>query len=143
MDASLLDDELIGVLRARGQRVTLPRLLVHRHVRGAQRHVTAEQVYAELAGELPSLSPATVYSTLDLLDDLGLVRRMNTPRGAIMYDSRVDDHHHVICRRCGRMQDLDVEIDAGEAEAAARSAGFEVAHSQLTLNGLCSDCAGR
>jgi Fe2+ or Zn2+ uptake regulation protein len=41
------------------------------------------------------------------------------------------------------MQDLDVEIDAGEAEAAARSAGFEVAHSQLTLNGLCSDCAGR
>jgi Fe2+ or Zn2+ uptake regulation protein len=143
MDASLLDDELIGVLRARGQRVTLPRLLVHRHVRGAQRHVTAEQVYAELAGELPSLSPATVYSTLDLLDDLGLVRRMNTPRGAIMYDSRVDDHHHVICRQCGRMQDLDVKVDARAAEAAAHAAGFEVAHAQLTLNGLCSDCAGR
>jgi Fe2+ or Zn2+ uptake regulation protein len=141
MDTGLLDDELIDALRARGQRVTLPRLLVHRHVRGALRHVTAEQVYAELAGTLPSLSPATVYSTLDLLDELGFVRRMNTPRGAIMYDSRVDDHHHVICRDCGRMQDLDVAIDTRAADRAARSAGFEVAHAQLTLNGLCPDCA--
>jgi Fe2+ or Zn2+ uptake regulation protein len=141
MDSSLLDTELIDVLRARGQRVTLPRLLVHRHVRGAQRHVTAEQVYAELADELPSLSPATVYSTLDLLDELGFVRRMNTPRGAIMYDSRVDDHHHVICRHCGRMQDVDVAIDTRAAERAASAAGFEVGHAQLTLSGLCSDCA--
>jgi Fe2+ or Zn2+ uptake regulation protein len=141
MDSSFLDTELIDVLRARGQRVTLPRLLVHRHVRGAQRHVTAEQVYAELADELPSLSPATVYSTLDLLDELGFVRRMNTPRGAIMYDSRVDDHHHVICRHCGRMQDVDVAIDTRAAERAASAAGFEVGHAQLTLSGLCSDCA--
>jgi Fe2+ or Zn2+ uptake regulation protein len=141
MDSSFLDTELIDVLRARGQRVTLPRLLVHRHVREAQRHVTAEQVYAELAGELPSLSPATVYSTLDLLDELGFVRRMNTPRGAIMYDSRVDDHHHVICRHCGRMQDVDVAIDTRAAERAASAAGFEVGHAQLTLSGLCSDCA--
>src|SRR4051812_37678319 len=141
MHAGPLDTELIDALRARGQRVTLPRLLVHRHVRGARRHVTAEQVYAELAGELPSLSPATVYSTLDLLDELGFVRRMNTPRGAIMYDSRVDDHHHVICRHCGRMQDLDVAIDTRAAERAARKAGFEVAHAQLTVDGLCPDCA--
>jgi Fe2+ or Zn2+ uptake regulation protein len=141
MHAGPLDTELIDALRARGQRVTLPRLLVHRHVRGARRHVTAEQVYAELAGELPSLSPATVYSTLDLLDELGFVRRMNTPRGAIMYDSRVDDHHHVICRQCGRMQDLDVAIDTRAAERAARKAGFEVAHAQLTVDGLCPDCA--
>src|SRR3954467_8550827 len=104
MDSGLLDRELIAGLRARGQRVTLPRLLVHRHVRGAQRHVTAEQVYAELADELPSLSPATVYSTPDLLGGFGLVRRMNTPRGTIMYDSRVDDHHHVYARPCGRVQ---------------------------------------
>jgi Fe2+ or Zn2+ uptake regulation protein len=66
---------------------------------------------------------------------------MNTPRGAIMYDSRVDDHHHVICRQCGRMQDVDVAIDTRAAERAARAAGFEVGHAQLTLSGLCPDCA--
>jgi len=143
MDAAPLDSELIGALRARGQRVTLPRLLVHRHVRGARRHVTAEQVHAELAGELPSLSAATVYSALDLLDELGFVRRISTPRGAITYDSRVDDHHHVVCRSCGRMQDLEVAADTRAAERAARSAGFEVTYAQLTLSGVCADCAGR
>ena len=66
MDAGLLDSELIGVLRARGQRVTLPRLLVHRHVRGAQRHVTAEQVYAELrAGPFRDFRLGLLHGSLD------------------------------------------------------------------------------
>jgi Fe2+ or Zn2+ uptake regulation protein len=136
-----LDQALIAALRERGQRVTLPRLLVHRHVRRAQRHVTADQVYAELVPQHPSLSQATVYGTLDLLDELGFVRRVSTPRGATTYDSRVDDHHHLICRACGRVEDLDVAVDARAAEDAAREAGFSVAHAQLTLTGLCRDCA--
>lgn len=136
-----LDQALIAALRERGQRVTLPRLLVHRHVRRAERHVTADQVYAELAPQHPSLSQATVYGTLDLLDELGFVRRVSTPRGATTYDSRVDDHHHLICRACGRVEDLDVAVDARAAEDAARAAGFSVAHAQLTLTGLCRDCA--
>src|SRR5213592_3669261 len=119
-----LDEQLIAALRERGHRVTLPRLLVHRHLRRAARHVTPEQVHAELAPQLPSLSPATIYCTLDLLDELGLVRRISTPRGGVTYDSRVADHHHVICRRCGRVQDLDARVDARAAERAAREAGF-------------------
>jgi len=138
-----LDDELIAALRSRGQRVTFPRLLVHRHVRGASRHLTAEQVYAQLSPEHPSLSPATVYGTLDLLDDLGFVRRVSTPRGATTYDSRVDQHHHVICRECGRVQDLDAAVETDVAERAASAAGFQVAHAQLTLSGVCAACATR
>jgi Fur family transcriptional regulator, stress-responsive regulator len=136
-----LDTELIEALRARGQRVTLPRLLVHRHVRQGNRHLTADQVYAELSPELPSLSPATVYGTLDLLDELGLVRRVSTPRGATTYDSRVDEHHHVICRVCGRVQDLEAAVETEAAVAAAEAAGYSVSHAQLTLSGLCPDCA--
>ena len=139
--AADLDTELIEALRARGQRVTHPRLLVHRHVRQGDRHLTADQVYAELSPELPSLSPATVYGTLDLLDELGLVRRVSTPRGATTYDSRVDDHHHVICRVCGRVQDLDADVETDAAARAARAAGYTVSHAQLTLSGLCPDCA--
>src|SRR5690348_5085426 len=128
--AADLDTELIEALRARGQRVTHPRLLVHRHVRQGDRHLTADQVYAELSPELPSLSPATVYGTLDLLDELGLVRRVSTPRGATTYDSRVDDHHHVICRVCGRVQDLDADVETDAAARAARAAGYTVSHAQ-------------
>jgi Fe2+ or Zn2+ uptake regulation protein len=140
MDA---DRELIAALRATGRRVTMPRLLVYRHLRGRDRHVTAEQLYAELAEQIPSLSAATVYDTLDLLDGLGLIRRVSTPRGATTYDSRTDDHHHMICRACGRVEDLEADVDAAAAQRSAEGAGFEVSYAQLTLSGLCSDCVGR
>jgi Fe2+ or Zn2+ uptake regulation protein len=143
MTAPELDRELIAALRERGQRVTLPRLLVHRHVRRRDDHVTPEQLHAELAGEHPGLSPATIYSTLELLDALGFVRRVSTPRGGTVYDSRVDEHHHVICRSCGRIADVDARVDTRAAERAARSAGFRVDHGQLALSGLCGECARR
>jgi Fe2+ or Zn2+ uptake regulation protein len=141
MTTAELDDQLIAALRERGQRVTLPRLLVHRHVREGRRHLTPEQIYDELAPELPSLSPATVYGTLDLLGELGFIRRVSTPGGRTTYDSRTDDHHHVVCTNCGRVQDLDASVDSAAAERAAREAGFEIAHAQVTLTGLCPDCA--
>ena len=84
-----LDSELIEALRERGQRVTMPRLLVHRLVRRSPGHVTPEQVHAELSPGHPGLSPATIYGTLDLLDELGFLRRVSTPRGGTVYDPRV------------------------------------------------------
>jgi Fe2+ or Zn2+ uptake regulation protein len=140
VEDTALDAELITALRARGHRVTLPRLLVHRHVRRAASHVTPERLHAELSPQLPSLSPATIYGTLDLLDELGLVRRVSTPRGGTVYDSRVDEHHHVICRSCGRIEDLDAPLDTAAVERAARRAGFRVDAGQLAINGLCAAC---
>jgi Fe2+ or Zn2+ uptake regulation protein len=135
-----MDEPLITALRATGRRVTMPRLLVHRWLRERDRHVTADQVYAELAEQMPSLSAATVYETLDLLAELGLIRRVNTPRGATTYDSRVADHHHVVCRECGLIEDLDAAVDTGAAENSARAAGFAPDFAQLTVSGLCSAC---
>ena len=137
---SVLDEQLASALRARGHRVTAPRLLVHRHVRRSGGHLTPEQVHAQLAPGLPSLSPATIYATLDLLDELGFVRRLSTPRGTTVYDPRTDPHHHVICRRCGRMEDIDAPVDAEAAQAAATAAGFTVDHRELQLSGLCAAC---
>jgi len=137
MDA---DQQLIAALRATGRRVTMPRLLVHRYLRGGNRHVTAEQVYGALAAEVPSLSAATVYDTLDLLDELGLIRRVSTPRGATTYDSRTEAHHHMICRSCGSVEDIDAEVDATAARRSAEAAGFSVGFAQLTVSGICSAC---
>src|SRR3954454_9333932 len=106
-----LDRELIDALRERGQRVTMPRLLVHRLVRRSEGHLAPESVHARLAPAHPGLSPATIYSTLELLDELGFVRRVSTPRGGTLYDPRTDAHHHVICRACGRVQDVDAPVD--------------------------------
>jgi Fe2+ or Zn2+ uptake regulation protein len=139
---SELDAQLSAALRERGHRVTTPRLLVHRHVRRSGGHLTPEQLHGELAAGLPSLSPATIYATLELLDELGFVRRLSTPRGTTVYDPRTEPHHHVICRRCGRMEDLDAAVDAAPAEAAAAAVGFTVDHRELQLSGLCATCAG-
>jgi Fe2+ or Zn2+ uptake regulation protein len=141
--SDVLDAELVAALRARGLRVTMPRLLVHRLVRRAGRHVTPEQVHAELVGAHPGLSPATIYGTLDLLEELGFVRRVSTPRGTALYDPRTDEHHHVICRVCGRVQDVDASVDVRDARRAAVALGFAVEHGQVALTGVCSACAAR
>lgn len=130
------DAELISALRARGARVTLARLLVHRRVRTAGGHLTAEEVQAAV----PTLSPATVYSTLDLLVELGFARRLSTPAGVAVYDPRTQPHHHMICRSCGRIEDLDAAVDPSAAERAAASAGFFVEHGELQFSGLCAAC---
>lgn len=127
-----VDQQLVEALKARGQRVTLPRLMVHRFVAAAPQHVTAEDVHEEL----PSLSFATIYSTLELLEDLGVVRRVSTLEGAAVYDSRTEPHGHAVCRRCGRLFDLD----PGEVRGAA-PAGFSVEQATVQIVGLCAECA--
>ena len=126
------DQVLSEALRARGQRVTLPRLMVHRFVASAPRHVTADDVH----DELPSLSFGTIYSTLELLEELGLVRRVSTLEGAAVYDSRTDAHDHALCRVCGRMFDLEHH----ELPVPALPRGFKAERAQVEIVGVCADC---
>jgi Fe2+ or Zn2+ uptake regulation protein len=126
------DQMLSDALRARGQRVTLPRLMVHRFVVSAPQHVTADDIH----DELPSLSYGTIYSTLDLLEELGLVRRVSTLHGAAVYDSRTEAHDHAVCRVCGRMFDLEPRA----IPAAAGPRGFQVEQTQVQLIGQCAEC---
>jgi Fe2+ or Zn2+ uptake regulation protein len=133
MTAPQLDMLLIARLKERGQRVTMPRLMVHRFVAAAPQHVTADDVHAEF----PNLSLATIYSTLDLLQELRLVQRVSTLEGAAVYDSRTDRHDHAVCRQCGRMFD----VPAGLTRSGPAPAGFEVEQTVVQLVGLCADCA--
>ena len=136
-----IDDQLISALRAHGHRITAPRLVVYRHLRRHEGHHAAERVHRDLVADNPSLSPATVYSTLDLLADLGLVRRMSTMRGVALYDTRTDEHHHLVCRSCGAITDLEAPVATGAVREAAAGRGFRVEHTTLQLTGLCETCA--
>jgi Fe2+ or Zn2+ uptake regulation protein len=134
MTDELLDKQAADALRAHGHRVTLPRLLVHRFVRQAPQHVTADHVHAHL----PSLSSATVYATLELFESMGIVRRVSTFEGAAVFDSHTEAHHHAVCRRCGRMFDLAPTAVAVHAVPE----GFRVEQTDVQVVGLCADCAG-
>lgn len=135
-----IDDHLVTALRARGQRVTSQRLVLNRTLRETGRHVTAEQLRAAVTERLPGLSTPTVYATLELFEQLGTVRRIPRP-GADLWDPRLDRHHHLVCRSCGAVEDVDAGVDAAGALRAARRRGFRPEASQLTVRGLCSRCA--
>jgi Fe2+ or Zn2+ uptake regulation protein len=134
------DSELAGALRARGQRVTPQRLVIHRMLREQNRHMSADQVLGAVEERLPNVSLPTVYSTLELLEELGLVRRVGEIGGRVLFDSRLDEHHHAVCSRCGRIEDLDAPVNAEPALAAAEHAGFADARAGLIVTGLCGRC---
>ena len=73
----------------------------------------------------PGTSTPTVYAALDLLVDLGLARRIDAGAGAALYDARPEPHQHTVCRRCGRVDDLDGETDTAALQRAAAEAGFQ------------------
>jgi len=133
--------DLIELLHSRGQRVTSQRLVILRELRRRSRHATAEQVHRAVRHELPGTATPTVYATLDLLVELGLARRIDAGAAAL-YDARMDPHQHAVCRRCGRVQDVDGELDAGTLMGAAMGTGFHPESAELIISGLCEECAG-
>lgn len=141
MTASEIDERLIGKLRDRGMRVTPQRLMIHRALCAQAQHLTAEQVLESVSGSMPGTSLPTVYATLELFEQLGLVRRFGTGNGAVLFDSRVEPHAHTVCRRCGATADLEAAAASERAFGRAREAGFSPDHAQLVVWGLCGRCA--
>jgi Fe2+ or Zn2+ uptake regulation protein len=141
MPMSEIDDRLVTKLRERGHRVTPQRLVIHRAVCGQVRHMTADQVLSAVSDALPGTSLPTVYATLELLDELGLVRRVETGQGAVQFDSRVEPHAHTVCRRCGATADLDGAGASEDALSLASRTGFVPDHAELLVWGLCERCA--
>jgi Fe2+ or Zn2+ uptake regulation protein len=141
-DTEAIDQDLIARLRGRGQRVTSQRLVINRMLRERDQHVTAEEVLTSVSRTLPGTSLPTVYATLELFEQLGIVRRVNAGGGAVLFDSRTVDHHHLICRSCGQVQDLDAGVDLTPVLDAARATGFAPDRAALVVDGLCERCGG-
>ena len=139
-DAPTNDAELAHALRARGQRVTSQRLILHRALRELDRHATADELLRATADRLPNLSLPTVYATLELLEELGVVRRVAAGNGAVLWDPRPAEHQHFSCRRCGRVLDLDVRVRPTSVLEAARAAGHDPDFAQLLVVGVCDRC---
>src|SRR3954471_15558852 len=134
------DERLSTALRAAGHRVTSQRVVLYRVVEELGRHARAEEIARISSERLPGLSLPTVYATLDLFEGLGLVRRVDAGGPAALFDPRTEPHAHFSCRRCGAVADLDVEIDARAAEAAARATGAEPAQVDVVVRGVCGAC---
>ncbi len=133
--------DLVGLLHDRGQRATPQRLVILRELQRRGRHATADEIRRWTRDELPGTSTPTVYATLELLVELGLARRVDAGSGATLYDPRIEPHHHAVCSRCGRIDDLDGEVDVNELRRRAAGTGFRPEGVQVVISGVCAACA--
>ena len=128
------------VLKSRGVTVTAQRLAVLNAVSRAP-HATAEELVDLAKGEIGAISRQSVYDTLNTFVDLGLVRRIQPSGSAALYEDRVgDNHHHLICRGCGRVVDVDCSVGAMPCLQAADDNGFEIDEAEVAYWGRCPDC---
>jgi Fe2+ or Zn2+ uptake regulation protein len=136
-------DELaegIALLRANGLHVTPQRLAVLR-ASSVSPHSTADEIHRVVRAELGAVSRQAVYDALGVLTDRGLLRRIEPAGSPARYEGRVgDNHHHLVCRSCGRM--VDVECAAGEAPCLSpqEDAGYEVDEAEVVYWGRCPEC---
>ncbi|MDX6638966.1 MAG: Fur family transcriptional regulator, stress-responsive regulator [Solirubrobacterales bacterium] len=127
-------------LHTAGYRVTSQRVVIHTALAELAHHATAEEVRAAVETRLPNVSLPTVYAGLEALEDAGLVRRVATGQGPTLYDAGAEAHHHVVCRRCGAVEDLLVPVKLGPALEGAAAQGFTAEAAEVVVRGLCARC---
>jgi Fur family ferric uptake transcriptional regulator len=136
-------DSLADLLHARGSRVTPQRQLVIEQVMATKGHIVPEAIYAAVSRRFPSINRSTVYRTLQLLEQMGLISHAHVEEGSTRYH-RADDpaHMHLVCNRCGSVQEIeDLSIGEPLRAALAERYGFESDLTHLAIAGRCRACA--
>jgi Fur family transcriptional regulator, stress-responsive regulator len=134
-------EPLDALLREHGLHVTTQRLAVLRAV--AERpHATADDIATQVRGDIGAVSRQAVYDALGTLSDKGLLRRIQPAGSAARYETRVgDNHHHVVCRECDRMVDVDCAVGERPCLTAADDAGYDIDEAEVVYWGRCPTCA--
>ncbi|MBX9246126.1 transcriptional repressor [Actinotalea ferrariae] len=131
-----------ATLREAGLRVTAPRLAVLAAV-GRLPHATADAVLTEVRATVPTVSVQAVYDVLHALTDAGLLRCIEPAGHPARYERRVaDNHHHVVCRGCGAIDDVDCAVGPSPCLTPSSTSGFTVETAEVTYWGLCPACQG-
>lgn len=130
------------LLRKHGIQVTAQRLAVLRAVVG-QPHIAADAVAEAVRAEIGAISLQSVYDALGVLVTEGLIRRIQPAGSPARFENRVNDnHHHLICRICGRLVDADCAVGSAPCLTAAEDMGYEIDEAEVVYWGRCPDCRG-
>ena len=134
-------DRLKSAVRSAGVKLTHQRLEIFREVASSLEHPDAETVFRAVRRRVPTLSIDTVYRTLWMLNDLGLVTTLGPRRESVRFDANLDHHHHYVCTRCGLARDFaSADLDALGIPEAVKTLG-RVVVTQVEVRGVCRRCA--
>lgn len=134
-------NELTDLFRARGLKVTPQRQSIFRAVYGNHQHPTAEAVHSRVVHEMPTVSLRTVYATLHDLAAMGEIGELELGTGSTRFDPNVTAHHHLVCDRCGRVQDVEATFSDVRLPTDLEH-GFEVSGTEIVFRGRCIECRG-
>lgn len=133
--------DITGTLSKQGYRLTPQRLMIIEAIESSDDHISADEMYSHVVARYPNVNISTVYRTLDLLKKLELVTETDLGGGRFRYHpSHKGHHHHLVCRQCGTIIDLDESLLAPLEEALLKKHRFEADLRHLAISGLCSVC---
>jgi Fur family ferric uptake transcriptional regulator len=132
---------LTETLRQRGYRLTPQRMLVLEAIEASDDHISAEEIHSQAHARYPYMNISTVYRTLDLLKEQGLVAESDMGGGRFLYHPvGKAHHHHLVCRKCGKVQDIDVSAFEGLRNELKSSYGFDAVFDHMAIFGTCKSC---
>lgn len=136
-------DSPVDLLRRHGVQVTAQRLAVLRAVSAAP-HASADTVLHAVRNDIGAISRQSVYESLSALAEAGVLRRIQPQGSPSRFESRVgDNHHHVVCRDCGRLDDVDCAVGYTPCLTASNDLGFVIDEAEVVYWGRCPDCQSR
>ena len=121
-------------------RMTPQREVILQEIERADSHPTADQVYAMVRKRLPRISLGTVYRNLEVLSQLGMIRKVEVGGSQKRFDYKTENHYHARCLGCGRVDDLPIEPETSMEEAIESLVDYQIVGHQLEFIGLCFDC---
>jgi len=131
---------LEAVSRARSLPVTVQRRVVLTALLDRDDHPTVDQLFADVKARMPGVSRTTIYRALETLVELGLARRTNHFEATARFDGNTDHHHHLVCRRCNRVDDIDHPGLNKFTPPSLGGIAFEILDYSIYLEGLCAAC---
>ena len=132
---------MLSLLRARGDRVTASRRAVIEALLAGDHHVTADEIVARVARNHPEVHRATVYRTLDRLEEVGVITHVHLGHGPSTFHLNDRPHHHAVCSVCGAVVEVPLAALDGLADRLRAEHGFELSPQHFALSGRCRTCA--
>ena len=133
-------DNITSIFKEKKLKLTPQRLAVYQYLMGTKDHPSAEAIYKALQPIYPTMSLATVYKALKTLVEVGLVQEINVGEGNFRYDATVNDHAHIQCLKCSRVDDLEIDSFPNLNQIAAENSKYEIKWNKLFFYGVCEGC---
>lgn len=129
------------ILKKKGLKLTLPRRVIMDYIHDKNYHLTAEEIINFVHIKYPRINKSTIYRTLELLEKNECVYKSENASGTVYHHTVEGHHHHLVCRKCGKVVDCEEDIFAPVEKSLQKQYGFHIEFKHIIMNGLCPDCS--